>query len=176
MSFQFKATLNPQVPAPAENLSAELARRLGRGLSLPIELADSSQWRTSGGADKIRQAIYAVLTTPVGRRLLQPDFGSLLPRLIFEPWTSTVRLEIIRESSKAIAAWVPSVIVESTECDLDETGLNVVILLIRYTIRGSLFEDTAVVPLKRDDSLQFTSPYFTINGQRVFSKEVRINV
>lgn len=159
---------NPKKPAPMENISNKLARQLGRGLSIPLQLRDGATWNMKGGLEKIRQNIYTVLLTPAGRRILQPDFGSLLLQLVFEPWTDQLQRELVRETKKALEAWVPQIQIQSVEIDLSSIDSNTVVIMLEYTVKGALLNDTLTIPLKRDDSQVFKPDYFTISGQPVF--------
>ena len=69
--------------------------------------------RTSGaiitGLEHLRQSIADILTTPVGSRLMRPEYGSHLPRMVDLPvnkgWISAVQAEIAR----AIGRWEPRI-------------------------------------------------------------------
>lgn len=67
--------------------------------------------RTTGqplsGYEHLRQSITDILTTPVGSRVMRPEYGSHLPRMVDLPvnkgWISAVQAEIAR----SIGRWEP---------------------------------------------------------------------
>lgn len=67
--------------------------------------------RTAGqalmGVEHLRQSIADILTTPVGSRVMRPEYGSHLPRMVDLPvnkgWISAVQAEVAR----AVGRWEP---------------------------------------------------------------------
>lgn len=59
------------------------------------------------GYEHLKQSITDILTTPVGSRVMRPEYGSHLPRMVDLPvnkgWISAVQAEIAR----AIGRWEP---------------------------------------------------------------------
>lgn len=62
---------------------------------------------TLSGASHLHQSIADILTTPVGSRVMRPDYGSELPRMVDQPinrgWMSVIQAEVAR----AIGRWEP---------------------------------------------------------------------
>jgi phage baseplate assembly protein W len=60
-----------------------------------------------GGIDHLRQSIADILTTPVGSRVMRPEYGSDVPRMVDKPvgkgWMSACQAEVVR----AIQRWEP---------------------------------------------------------------------
>lgn len=59
------------------------------------------------GVDHLRQSIADILTTPVGSRVMRPEYGSHLPRMVDLPvnkgWISAFQAEVAR----ALGRWEP---------------------------------------------------------------------
>ena len=59
------------------------------------------------GVVHLRQSITDILTTPVGSRVMRPEYGSNLPRMVDLPvnkgWISAVQAEVAR----ALGRWEP---------------------------------------------------------------------
>lgn len=59
------------------------------------------------GYEHLKQSITDILTTPVGSRVMRPEYGSHLPRMVDLPvnkgWISAVQAEIAR----SIGRWEP---------------------------------------------------------------------
>lgn len=68
---------------------------------------DRSDGRAMTGVEHLRQSIADILTTPVGSRIMRPEYGSHLPRMVDLPvnngWISAVQAEVAR----AIGRWEP---------------------------------------------------------------------
>ncbi|PTQ70849.1 hypothetical protein C8R26_13136 [Nitrosomonas oligotropha] len=63
--------------------------------------------RPLSGYEHLKQSITDILTTPVGSRVMRPEYGSHLPRMVDLPvnkgWISAVQAEIAR----SIGRWEP---------------------------------------------------------------------
>lgn len=68
---------------------------------------DRNAGRAMTGIEHLRQSIADILTTPVGSRVMRPEYGSHLPRMVDLPvnkgWISAVQAEVAR----AIGRWEP---------------------------------------------------------------------
>lgn len=69
------------------------------GTALPDELAH------------IRQAIYTILMTPIGTRVMRRAFGSYIPDLIDQPLNGATILRLYASAVMAILRWEPRVTV-----------------------------------------------------------------
>ena len=68
---------------------------------------DRNAGRAMTGIEHLRQSIADILTTPVGSRVMRPEYGSHLPRMVDLPvnkgWISAVQAEVAR----ALGRWEP---------------------------------------------------------------------
>lgn len=152
-------------PTLAQNLSPDMKAKIGGGLRLPLLMENSGMWWTRSGQGKVKQSIYTILTTPVGRRLGQPDFGSELPYLIFQGINAALlNSDLVQATQNALKAWEPRILVNQVICTQDPTGLNQVRIAINYTYKGTQAQDNFTLVVSQSDELQFTSADFQING------------
>lgn len=91
----------------------------------------------------IRQSIMDIVTTPVGTRVMRPEYGSRVPRLIDNPVTKGWKLEIYTAIAEALHRWEPRVRVE--QVGIDAVGSGYVELTIRYTLLADGTQDTASI-------------------------------
>jgi phage baseplate assembly protein W len=94
----------------------------------------------------IRQSIADIVTTPVGTRVMLPEYGSKLPRLVDNPVTQSWKLEVYAAVADALRRWEPRVTVERVQ--IDAVGPGVVELSVRYRLRtgmGAPLETRVVV-------------------------------
>lgn len=65
--------------------------------------------RALEGEAHLAQSIADILTTPIGSRVLRRDYGSLLPELIDQPYSPTLRQKIMAAVAMALARWEPRI-------------------------------------------------------------------
>ncbi|MDC7683270.1 GPW/gp25 family protein [Asticcacaulis sp. BYS171W] len=59
------------------------------------------------GLDHIRQSLVDILSTPVGSRIMQRDYGSYVPGLIDAPLNTALPMKLIAATATAIRRWEP---------------------------------------------------------------------
>lgn len=59
--------------------------------------------------EAIRNSLYNLMTTPIGSRYRQPDYGSRLHQFIHEPVTDDTAFELEALLIQAIARWEPRI-------------------------------------------------------------------
>jgi hypothetical protein len=55
----------------------------------------------------LKQSLHDILTTPLGSRVMRPDYGSRLFELIDAPLNQTTLAELYAATAQAIARWEP---------------------------------------------------------------------
>jgi phage baseplate assembly protein W len=82
---------------------------LGTGWAFPIHVDGSGEIALVSGEEDIRQAVQIILGTALGERVMRPDFGAGLNRLVFEPvGASTLALVRVRVE-QALVNWEPRI-------------------------------------------------------------------
>jgi phage baseplate assembly protein W len=81
----------------------------------------------------IRQSIADIVTTPVGTRIMRPDYGSGVPRLIDRPVSKGWKLEVFAAAAEAIRRWEPRVRVERV--GVEAVGPGRAELTVEYRLR-----------------------------------------
>lgn len=89
------------------------------GISLPIQIGNSGFIQTFKTADQIKSNIKNLLLTKKGERILQPEFGSGLQELLFEPIDDEFELKIETAINNALEKWLPYVSID--EIDIEAT-------------------------------------------------------
>ena len=75
------------------------------------------------GVEYLRQSIWRVLSTPLGERIMRPDFGSRLPELVDSPFNPSNRLAMEAATSDALARWEPTFELDEVEIEMYEVGV-----------------------------------------------------
>lgn len=143
--------------------------RLGRGLAWPPVLRDNL-WEMSEGEQKIRESIFIILSTPLGSRYMQPDFGSLLPLLVFTTYNAAAEAEIKRYTYEALERWEPRVQLAGVALRFEQPAEAA--LSLWGALAGVSQQEFALeYPLTlENEQLRFTPPSrYQLFGKGVFS-------
>lgn len=129
------ATL-PPVPA---------RKRLGSGWATPLAPDASGRLVFADGPAKVRQAIFIILETEPGERVMRPAFGCGLRRFLMQPNSTTTRALVQREVQRALAAWEPRIALEAVAVEPgDDPSLVLVHVAYRHLRDGR--RDNLVYP------------------------------
>lgn len=94
---------------------------------------DRDTGKLLSGTDHIRQSIVDILTTPLGTRVMLPEYGSKLFDLVDNPTDPSLAMRIIMESAGAIARWEPRVRIDRINVLAVDIG-KITILIIATDI------------------------------------------
>lgn len=109
---------------------------LGRGFRFPIEVdAVTGRMKTSACEEDIKEAIYLILMTKKGERVLKPEFGCGIHDYIFGTMDFTSLKEMERSVEEALILWEPRIRDIDVEVDMDEMESGKLIVHIGYVVR-----------------------------------------
>ncbi len=94
---------------------------------------DRNTGKLLSGTDHIRQSIVDILTTPLGTRVMLPEYGSKLFDLVDNLTDPSLAMRIIMESAGAIARWEPRVRIDRINVLAVDIG-KITILIIATDI------------------------------------------
>lgn len=119
----------------------DLQKNIAIGVSLPFSRPFNSTYTTK---DQIKSNLVNLLLTDIGERIMNPTFGTLLRRFLFEGITDN-NIESLRESiSNSIAIYIPEItvldIIISPNTDYNSVELN-----INYILKISNTPDQVTV-------------------------------
>lgn len=117
------------------------AEVFGRGVAFPFGVGADGRIAYSGGAENIRQSIRLILLTEPGERVMLPEFGGGLKRLLFEPNTVTTHRLIEEAIVQALGRWEPRVQVSSVSVDPATDDQAAAVATIRYALVATRAED-----------------------------------
>lgn len=119
------------MPTDTTNLPKKF---LGRGWKFPVEIReDNGHVGTVEYEDSIRQAIWIILSTAKGERVMRPDFGCGLQELVFTVNDASTRGMAEFEVTEALRLWEPRI--EVLEVETTSAGEQGEQLLIQITYR-----------------------------------------
>lgn len=120
---------------------------LGRGWSFPVRLHEKEGTiRFSEYEQDVREAIWIILSTAKGERVMRPDFGCGIHDLVFEVVNTTTLTEIETTVRVALATFEPRIDVMQVSA-LSEGNLDGHLRIsIDYVIRGTNNQFNLVYP------------------------------
>lgn len=98
-------------------------------------------------AETVRQAILLLLLTAPGERVMRPDYGCDLQRLIFSPNDATTAGLAIYYVRRALDRWEPRIEIlrlDATANDLEPWQLDI---LLEYRLKATRQTESLVVPV-----------------------------
>ena len=100
------------------------------GITLPLTFGDSTFEQSYLSKDQVKSNIKNLLLTKRGERILQPEFGSGLQSLLFDPNVDDLEQRIEDTINTSLQQWLPYVTaeeidIESTDELRDNNKLNV---------------------------------------------------
>jgi phage baseplate assembly protein W len=100
------------------------------GITLPLQFGENTFEQSYLTKDQVKSNIKNLLLTKRGERILQPEFGSGLQSLLFEPNVSDLEGRIEDTINESLEQWLPYVTaeeidIESTDELKDNNRLNV---------------------------------------------------
>jgi phage baseplate assembly protein W len=109
------------------------------GISLPIQISDVAFKQTFQTIDQVKTNIKSLLLTKKGERLMQPELGSGLQEILFEPIDDDVANKIEDTIVNSIQTWLPHVTVQQINVDTNNElkDNNEVDVSITFTIGNS---------------------------------------
>ena len=129
-----------------------------------VALGVSQAWRSAGlqigpdgrimmveGADAIRQAILILVSTIPGERVMRPDYGCHLHRLLFSPNDETTAGLAIHYVRDAIERWEPRVEIVSLDAARDEARPGQLDILLTYVVRATRSGQQLIIPVDLEE-------------------------
>jgi phage baseplate assembly protein W len=110
---------------------------IGRGWSFPIKVNAWGGLDWSTGADRIQAAIWIILSTSPGERLMLPDFGAGIKDYVFESNSALVRAKLESAITKALTQWEPRIQLVSVQASPSPEQDSLVLININYQIRDT---------------------------------------
>ena len=82
---------------------------LGTGWAFPVAAVSGAELDMVDHEEDIRQSIRIILGTAQGERVMRPDFGAGLRRMVFEPVNTTTKALVRHRVEEALIRWEPRI-------------------------------------------------------------------
>jgi uncharacterized protein len=110
------------------------ANIIGQGWSFPIKVNAKGGLDWSNGPDRIQAAIWLILSTSPGERLMLPTFGAGIKDYVFESNSQIVCARLQSAIQKALTQWEPRIQVVSVQASPSPDQASLVLVSINYQI------------------------------------------
>jgi len=122
---------------------------LGTGWAFPPKPDGRGGIALVSGDEDIKQAIWIILSTPIGQRVMRPTFGSRLHELVFAPANAETFGLAEMYVQDALTFWEPRIEVLDVTARTDPEQRHVLLIEIRYRIKATHDERSLVYPFYR---------------------------
>src|SRR3954464_1464960 len=110
---------------------------VGVGWAFPVRTDSSGGIALVRREREVEEAIRLVLATAPGERPMRPDFGCAIHDLVFAPVNEATAGRIRYEVRTSLDRWEPRIEVSDVEVTTTEDDATVLLINIRYAIRGT---------------------------------------
>ena len=113
-----------------------------------LQLSARGAIATVSGDQAVRQAILLLLSTRPGERIMRPDYGCDLYRLIFSPNDDTTAGLAIHYVRRALDRWEPRIDVLQLDAGRDDAAPERLNILLVYRVRATQSVDELRLSLR----------------------------
>ncbi|MDQ2085376.1 GPW/gp25 family protein [Herbivorax sp. ANBcel31] len=111
---------------------------LGRGWKFPIRVdKKTGRIKTSEYEEDIKEAIYIILMTRKGERVMMPDFGCDIQKYLFDTNDYTTLKLMETEVKNALVQWEPRISEILVELTKDDGDAHKLLINISYVVRAT---------------------------------------
>lgn len=129
-------------------------RFLGAGFDSAVTgglgLTSAGGLAMTDGDETVRQALFLLLSTTPGERVMRPGYGSRLHRLVFAPNDDTTAGLAIHYVRQAITRWEPRVEVIDVDAQADPDAPWRLLIRLDYRVKASLTPATLTFSVDLD--------------------------
>jgi phage baseplate assembly protein W len=110
---------------------------VGRGWTFPPRIGPQGGISLTSERNEIDQAIYIILTTSPGERVMRPTFGCRLYELVFAPNDANTASRAVTFVEEALAMWEPRIRLIDVFARPDPNASERLSIEIRYEIKAT---------------------------------------
>jgi phage baseplate assembly protein W len=128
---------------------------LGTGWSFPptFDAGTGTVVMTSNEVD-IQLSLQILLSTRQGERVMIPDYGCNLDKMVFEPMTTTFKTYISEMIRTAILYYEPRIDLNSVKIDDSRETEGVILIILDYTVRTTNSRFNFVYPYYKNEGTE----------------------
>ena len=113
------------------------AQFLGAGWRFPVSPSPDGRIERSYYEQSISEAIWIILGTAPGERVMRPDFGCGVHDLVFADTSATTAGLIAHEVRQALVLWEPRIELLDVQVAPEDGVLGTLLIRIEYRVRAT---------------------------------------
>jgi phage baseplate assembly protein W len=110
---------------------------LGNGWKFPIRISGRGGFALSSEEQDVAEAIWIVIATARGERIMRPEFGCGIHDYVFAPNNASTRGAIAYQVQQALIRWEPRIDVIDVRAQDDPGQPNLILVVVDYRIRAN---------------------------------------
>lgn len=110
---------------------------IGTGFSFPIKVDARGRLTWSSGEQRLQDAIWLIVKTSIGERVMRPTFGAGANDYVFQPNSPTARTALATAIRSALLLWEPRVDLDTVSVDPVSGEPSQVLVSIAYRVRST---------------------------------------
>ena len=119
---------------------------LGRGWRFPVNVTPAGKIMMSEHEEDIKEAIWIILSTSKGERVMRPDFGCGIYEFVFATINTTTIGLIEASVREALTLWEPRIELINVNVATDKAEEGMLLISIDYRVRTTNNEFNLVYP------------------------------
>lgn len=108
---------------------------LGAGLAFPLGVTPQGRLARASGEAKVEQAIWLLLSTALGERVMRPEVGCGAHDVLFAPNTPATVVRVIDQTRRCLTQLEPRIAVLGVEAETPESQPNMLLIRITYQVQ-----------------------------------------
>jgi phage baseplate assembly protein W len=108
---------------------------IGKGWRFPIKVNTRGGLSWSEGPGRIQDAIWLIIATGLGERVMRPRFGAGVHDFVFQPNSPLTRTTLAESIKHALVEWEPRIDLEVVRVDPVPDEVSQVLVTIEYRVR-----------------------------------------
>jgi phage baseplate assembly protein W len=120
---------------------------IGKGWRFPITVNAKGGIDWSEGSERISDAIWIIVKTSLGERVMRPTFGAGVNDFVFQSNSSQIRTQLVAAIKQALLKWEPRIDVKQVNANPVPDEASQVLVSIEYIIRDTNELFNVVYPL-----------------------------
>ncbi|MEO6527549.1 MAG: GPW/gp25 family protein [Gemmatimonadaceae bacterium] len=122
---------------------------LGTGWAFPVGVDARGRIALVRRERDVEEAMMMILLTPVGQRVMRPDFGCRIHELVFAPNDASTEGLAVYYVEEALVRWEPRIQLKEVTASGDPMNPERLLVRIEYEIKASYDRRTLVFPFYR---------------------------
>ena len=124
---------------------------LGVGWAFPPCAAADGSTAMAQYEQDVFEAIWIILSTDWGERVMRPTFGAGLRSFVFGPLSQTTLQKVQTRVQESLVQWEPRISVEQVSVTIDPGNQGVLLIAITYFVRVTNTLQNLVYPFFLDE-------------------------